>query len=135
MIATQRKKHLFIWICIGIFLPIIMVFAIKNRMEIPQSKPTEIAQPVAIGSIIKKIEHADFTFHLRGQEDISQLEIIIKSPLKAASVTVYNSEGIKGTPIGILENKNTYRFPVAKTLTGIVIYDHIKAKKLYTISF
>jgi hypothetical protein len=136
MNSSLRKSHIRIWVIAAVIMPIFIILSIIGRPDFPINQagynPTSIQ---ALPNIIKPLETNKLKINLRAKEKtIGQLEIFVKEPLKSASTTIYYLENKgKGRFIGSIGSKGLYRFPIDKSIRGIVLYDPIKKRDIQLI--
>ena len=136
MNSGLRKTHLRIWVVVVLIAPVIIAISILGRPSFPWSESSHKKHTVqALPQIVKEVETVHLKMNLRGENNlIEQLEIIVKTPLKSASTTVYYFENKeKGRYIGSIHSKGLYRFPIDKDIQGIILYDPIKKRDIQQI--
>ena len=117
MIASQRKAHKWIWVLIGITVPIALFFILTNlnfsRMEIDQTEDQLIVQKVD-----------------------NRVEIVLHRPFVSPSTVVYGlSPSGKSEVLGQIQGVGTYSFKVKKETNGLLIRDELKKKELFKVEF
>ena len=136
MNSGLRKTHLRIWIVVVLITPVCIAISIWGRPSFPLSESSHKKHTVqALPRIVKEVETGYLKINLRGENNlIKQLEIIVKTPLKSASTIVYYYENKgKGRYIGSIQSKGLYRFPIDKSIQGIILYDPIKRREIQQI--
>jgi len=123
MISSQRKRHRWIWIIIGVVLPLLAVLAVLRTPSFPYSKTSEILTETSL-PILKEIESDLFKINLRGASDnVEELELLLKVPLKSPSAVVFDDQQ---NVLGQIGARGVYRFPIRPANTAITIKDPIK---------
>ena len=133
-----RKLHLRIWIVVAIAVPICIVLSILARPSFPFTETINRSTVIqALPQNVKEVETDNLKINLRGENTLAkQLEIIVKKPLKSASMAVYYLENkAKGKYIGGMQSKGVYRFAIDKSIQGIILYDPIKKRDIQQIEF
>jgi len=123
MISSQRKRHRFIWVMIGVLLPLLVVLAVLRTPSFPYSEKAEIVAETSL-PILKEIESDLFKINLRGTSDgAEELELLLKVPLKSPSAVVFDDQQ---NVLGQIGASGVYSFPIRPANTAITIKDPIK---------
>ncbi len=123
MISSQRKRHRFIWVMIGVLLPLLVVLAVLRTPSFPYSEKAEIVAETSL-PILKEIESDLFKINLRGTSDgAEELELLLKVPLKSPSAVVFDDQQ---NVLGQIGASGVYRFPIRPANKAITIKDPIK---------
>ena len=119
MIASQRKAHKRIWLCMAIVIPVLLFFAVRNLTLTGTVDSTSPSEP------------------LKAQFDEDRITITLKTSFKGASAVVYglDKEGKPGRPLGQLLGPGTYCFWTLDDLMGVVVVVEIKEQELHQIEF
>lgn len=130
MIRAQRKRHRSIWVAMAITLPVLVALAVMGTPKAPGQTQVSM-QSAANGSILKEVDTKDVKVNIRGAgQKPTQLEVVVKVPLKAASAMVYLKNG---EALGQVGKRGVYRFPIKNMPLAISIKDLIKDQELLTI--
>jgi hypothetical protein len=148
MIKPLRKRHLQIWSCLAILIPLGIISA---WLAVPKPVKDRILNPAessALPVIIKSISKDEYSVSLRRKQDWSavQLEWINHSPLTVPSAIIYETypqkamDGPEGADlIGRIDSRGTYHFPLEKdsatTQRSFILYDIIHHRVIDRINF
>lgn len=148
MIKPLRKRHVQIWACLAVLIPLGIISAWLAVPKPVQDRLLHPAPSQAFPVIIKTISKNDYSVSLRRQEDGSavQLEWINISPLTSPSGIIYETgpekglKDIEGTGlIGRIDSRGTYHFPLKKNVQdahrSFLLYDIIHHQVLDRINF
>ncbi len=140
MTTNLRKIHRYLWIIIALMLVPLMSLAVVNIPSFPFDIQLINEHQIPEKFLIKEFDQQHLKINLRGAEEnqIQQIEIIIKTPLKSANASVYTwnqKENQKGSFLGELGSRGIYRFPISSSAKGIIIEDEIKKNIVQKISF
>ncbi len=132
MTSGLRKTHRFIWITLGL-----LVSSLIALSTIATKKPLEIDKDFSVVSKHKTqravFEDAYFVINLNEKNELNNLEIILKKPLKSASSLVYGYSNNSKNLLGSIDTKGRYTFTIDKFTTSIAIYDEIKKTNIAKI--
>ncbi|SHJ37330.1 hypothetical protein [Aquimarina spongiae] len=130
MTSGQRKAHKLIWMFLVIAIPVFVIFALKSIKE-PFITDSDLSSREEItGKLI--LDDAQFQIQLL---DKSNIQIILKRPLKSASSSVYGISSNNESEIflGVLDKKGIYQFQINPNCKSIKIQDDIKHINLFNI--
>jgi len=131
MIRRQRKTHQRIWMVLAVLIVLFGFLSVSQQPEqLVEYNTLPVCGNTAQGAE-KKAENELMFIQLVGG---NQLEICLKAPLKAATVSVYAIGG-EDVWLGTLSEQKTYRFPVPYTFEGIKLYDYLKKEELTILKF
>ena len=123
MTSGLRKAHRYSWLILGVVVPVMIVFAIKD-LNLDATNPgksvnTEFTKKNFKSAFENELIKVAFTSN--------SIELILKKTLKNASSVVYavDKNGVK-TVIGQLTTAGKYQFSVNQTPKNILIQDKIK---------
>lgn len=133
MTSGQRKAHKVIWILIGITLPVLIFFSIRNLDFSITKKKTNISKRMPNADALKVAENEIVKVSLFE----NSIEVILKSSLKTSSSVVYtiNENGEKGNALGQVSTVGIYDFTIKEKVKGIVIVDKIKEVEITKLTF
>lgn len=133
MTLGQRKIHKFTWLLIAIAIPILIFFSIKNLNFSEIKEDINVVNQVSKRNALKVAENEIVKASLFD----NSIEIILKTPLKRASIVVYaiNEKGLKGTVLGQISTVGIYVFKTKGKTKGIVIFDKIKEVEITKLYF
>jgi hypothetical protein len=148
MIKPLRKRHLQIWSCLAILIPLGIISA---WMSVPKPVQDRILNPAvsdALPVLIQTISKEDYSVSLRRKQDWSavQLEWVNHSPLTVPSAIIYEThrqKSMSGTEgadlIGRIDSRGTYHFTLendsANTQRSFILYDIIHHRVIDRINF
>lgn len=132
MTSGQRKAHKVIWILIGITLPVLIFFSIRNLdfSEKKEQIPTEQTKNATYSTSAEN----DL---IKVNSSANSIQVILKSSLKTSSSVVYtiNENGEKGNALGQVSTVGIYDFTIKEKVKGIVIVDKIKEVEITKLTF
>ena len=140
MIRSLRKRHLSIWVVLGILLPIgfVMAFLAISEFE-PVDQQLQFSLEEAFPKVVGTGETDYIAVQIRQDPRtlLKQIEIEVKQPLAAASALVYLTKSAdqkieNGQLLSKLGAKGNYRIELDSTLSAqntyqLLFYDQIKA--------
>lgn len=93
MIYSLRKRHSWMWLVLGILLPIGFVAAVMVVPEMVVETEFKIKQPVLYSTISSTHEEEEFVVYLRKDDNLPgrQVEVVVKEAFKVPNVLVYFS--------------------------------------------
>ena len=143
MIRSLRKRHLSIWILLGLLLPIgfVMAFLAVPKLDPVEQKlqfGLEEAYPNVIGS--GETDLLAVQVRENPMTGLRQIEIEVKQPLEAASALVYLTKSpaeeiVDGQLLSQLGAKGKYRIELDSMLSAqktyhLLFHDQIKASTI-----
>jgi hypothetical protein len=148
MIKPLRKRHLQIWTCMAVLIPLGIISA---WLVVPKPVTDRLLDPAssnALQVVIKTISTDHYSVSLRKEENGSsiQLEWINKSPLTAPSAIIYQTHPEKGMDsleaaalIGRIDSRGVYHFPLKNDSLNLhahfVLYDIVHHQVIDRINF
>jgi hypothetical protein len=146
MIASLRKRHLFIWSFLAFLLPIALAAAYMGIPARISDQAFDPELPAALPLQLASHQESNLKLFLRADKQTGrqQLEIIVLEPLVSASTLVYVSENALENDlpsknlIGILGSRGKYRLDIPREIqlrksVHITLYDAIRSKTIQTI--
>ena len=129
MTYVERKIHKLIWIILVIITPIFLVFAATSIKE-PFITDTDLKVSNSNkGKIIIQNDQLD-VYKISDK----QLQVIVKTPIKSASSSVYGvTTTKKETFLGTIDKKGIYQFNINSNYSSLKIVDNIKKTNLFNI--
>lgn len=132
MTSGQRKVHKFAWISIGIVIPVLIFFSIRN-LDFQEPQHSSAVIETTSEAAIKSVENEFLKLNLYS----NSIEVIVKTSLKTPSAVVYtiNENEIKERTLGQVSTVGIYRFNTNERAKGIIIFDGIKKTEITKLSF
>ncbi len=136
MNVKLRKRHRYIWMVLGIALPLLCLEAIE---AIPQNVIADIPRHACTLEIgVCGIDDADYPILIEQNQNAGFLNLKIKAPLKSAFTLVYlsNSQVLdeNATLLGAVHTMGDYSFDISAQ-TGnqgyLLLVDKLNDKTLY----
>ena len=133
MTSGQRKAHKYIWMLLGIVIPVIILFSIKDLTVFSFKKDTSSKFELLMTDALKVAENDVIKVALFSDS----ITVILKRTLKNPSSILYSIdlEGNKEKVIGQLSTLGIYNFKITKLPKGILLYDTLKEKIITKIIF
>jgi hypothetical protein len=138
MIRSLRQRHLQIWLCIALFLPIGILMAL---VVIPRPVTDHLREPPAAAGalplLLGKQDRVDYSANLRASTDTTllQVEWITKTGVTKPTALIFSGD----TLLGHVESKGIYRFtfkrPSGTNRRSITLYDIVHHRILDKIVF
>ena len=132
-----RKRHRYMWMVLGIALPLLCLEAIEG---IPRNVIADIPRhscPAGISNCITDHEQykpdSVFTWHIFDNDSLVRINLQVKKPIKSAFTTVYlqhDDMGLNSQLVGQVNGMGEYSYDVARNdfekARGIFIIDELK---------
>ena len=133
MTSGQRKAHKYIWMLLGIVIPVIILFSIKDLTVFSFKKDTSSKFELLMTDALKVAENDIIKVALFSDS----ITVILKRTLKNPSSILYSIdlEGNKEKVIGQLSTLGIYNFKITELPKGILLYDTLKEKIITKIIF
>jgi len=131
MIRKQRRVHWITWILIALLLPATVMFAVMSRhLPAHSGIDTQIGEQ-AKGEVVHEVDSDVLKVNIRAVDGVaSQLEVVLKKPLKAASTLIYDE---KNQLLGSLGKRGVYRFSIERQPQVLKLKDGLKQGDLLQI--
>ncbi len=133
MTSGQRKAHKYIWMLLGIVIPVIILFSIKDLTVFSFKKDTSSKFELLMTDALKVAENDVIKVALFSDS----ITVILKRTLKNPSSILYSIdlEGNKEKVIGQLSTLGIYNLKITELPKGILLYDILKEKIITKIIF
>ena len=133
MTSGQRKAHKYIWMLLGIVIPVIILFSIKDLTVFSFKKDTSSKFELLMTDALKVAENDVIKAALFSDS----ITVILKRTLKNPSSILYSIdlEGNKEKVIGQLSTLGIYNLKITELPKGILLYDILKEKIITKIIF
>ncbi len=127
MKQTQRKAHLFIWSAWIVWVPLVLFFALKDRM---QSAPLI---PPLIESALEQRSPLNYEIMGMGDERVLDLYVTESFSYPAVVVRAITEADSKGIMLGQVAGPGMYRFELPPGAREVWLFDTVQGKTVYQI--
>jgi hypothetical protein len=137
MIASQRKRHLVIWLLMAVILPVLVFFAWIEIPAWPINSRLPDQSRELHGEIYFGTQSKEMSLDLRiSDSGERQVELNLLEPLKTPFAMLYvqtedSSGNKKIKALGNVGGKGIVRFPVEGKAVGFLIRDELKDSLLF----
>ena len=133
MTSNLRKAHKVIWLFLIIVVPLALIFSVLGIQASTLTDADISNQRIHTEAAI--LDNDQLIISLNQQEKPYSVMMVLKKSLSSPTPVAYavSSSAKESSPLGAMDTKGMYTFPVDRSVKSIRIYDELKKVELLTV--